>query len=249
MFTSPILAKIVLGIIAVVFLYSTFANFTYVKLSLAIVFIFLMKLILSEEIALLIHPRYFWLTKAAAVAIFAILFLCRKDHQKVRGIHFILLTILNLALVFSIFVEFKPLSSGAQGPSNFSINVSRLSREKRLTNFRTNTNNLTLEDWLSMFSIDPEPSRYTGKKVKVNGFYYENQDGQPAIGKYIISCCVADARIMGIWLTKPLNYNEDTWLELEGTLKEIELNGQRDIAIEVISTKQISAPKDPYATK
>lgn len=249
MFESAILAKIVFGLGSIVFLYSIFGNFSYVKLTLGIIFIFLMKLIISEEIALLIHPRYFWLTKAAALVIFGIIILCRKEKERLsRGI-MVMLTVLNIVLITCLFVKFKPLSAGSQGTSNLSVNIAQFSRNKRLTNFHTDTNTLGLQDWLSMFSVDPEPSRYAGKKIKVTGFYYSSTDGQPAIGQYVISCCAADARIMGIWLEKPLSYAPDTWLELEGTLKEININGQRDIAIEVTKEKQIPTPKDPYATK
>lgn len=249
MFESEILAKLVFGLGIIVFIYSIFGKFSYVKLTLGIVLIFLIKLVVSGELALLIHPRYFWLTKAAALVIFAVLILCRKEKEKLSRNVAVMLTILNIILVFSLFIKFKPLSASFQGPSNMNANNSELSRNKRLTNFRTDTSTLSIEDWLSMFNMDPEPSRYNGKKIKVTGFYYESGDGSPAIGKYVISCCAADARIMGIWLEKALNYAPNTWLEIEGTLKEVDIKGQRDIAIEVIKEKQIPTPKDPYATK
>lgn len=249
MFESTILAKLVFGLGAIVLVYSIFGNFSYVKFTLGVVFVFLMKLIISEEIALLIHPRYFWLTKAAALVVFAIIILCREEKEKLsRGIT-IMITVFNIVLISCLFVKFKPLSATSQGTNDLSVNIAQFSRTKKLTNFHTDTNSLGLQDWLTMFSVDPEPSRYAGKKIKVMGFYYESSDGHPAIGQYVISCCAADARIMGIWLEKPMNYPQDTWLELEGTLKEIDMNGQRDIAIEVTKETKIPTPKDPYATK
>lgn len=247
MFESVLIANIVFIIFGVLLLYSLIINFSIEQITLTVAFVFLLKLHVNQELNLLIHPRYFWLVYSALVVIY-ILIVLNKTKRKFPSKNKILLSLLNLIFIVGILADFQPLSSAAR-QSNFDTNnITQLSRDLRFTNFTQNTDDFQLEDWLTLFSLDPEPAKYESKEIKVEGFYFIDQSGEPMIAKYILSCCAADARIMGIWLADRLPYQSDQWVELSGTLTEIEMEGVRTIAIKVNEHKKIPTPDIPYVT-
>ena len=217
------------------------------KLTLILAAIFLTKLLMTNEVALLIHPRYFWMIKFSFVVIMIVLFFDRSQ-SKIKNKKLTIL--LNLFLIGGTLIELQPLSAFTESGQSLTTNynIDDYSKQKRTTNFSLNSEDLTLEDWITRFSLDPEPSHYTGQKVKVSGFYMTDATGRPMIARQIINCCAADARIIGIWLTKPLNYKENTWFEVEGTMSIIEEKDFRSVAIEVKKHQEIEPPDNPYVT-
>lgn len=210
--------------------------------------IFLGKLILTKELNLLIHPRYFWLVYIAAVIMAFFIFLPDKKHEHHKHNWFIYL--LGIFFIGGSLITLKPLSSSANAHQTSSdiINNTQYSRNKRLTSFTVNTEERSLIDWVTMFSLNPEPSKYEGQKIKVTGFYFLDENGDGLIARYAVSCCIADARILGIPLSEKLNYDSNTWLEISGNIQSAEKDGQRYSEIKVSSQQIIPTPDDPYIT-
>ncbi len=248
MFESPLLANIFFIVFGVMLLYSLVTNFTLEQVTLVVLFSFLTKLYISQELNLLIHPRYFWMVYSSLVFVY-FLILFNKSRPKITTQKKITFVLLNLIFILGTVIHFQPLSSASKQTNFDTTNISQFSRDLRFTNFNQNTEGFELEDWIAVFSIDPEPSKYQDNKIKVTGFYFLNSDGEPMIAKYILSCCAADARIMGVWLTESLPYDPDQWIEIEGTLQEIKIDDIRTIGIKIETHKDIPTPQDPYVTK
>lgn len=210
--------------------------------------IFLGKLIYSNELNLLIHPRYFWLVYIAIVIM--ALFIVAPDRSHQHQKHNWLIYLLAIFFISGSLVSLKPLSSSANAHQTSSdiVNNAQYSRNKRLTNFTVNTEERSLPDWVTMFSLNPEPSKYEGQKIKVTGFYFLDENGEALIARYAMSCCIADARILGIPLSEKLNYESNTWLEIAGTIQSAEKDGQRYAEIKVNNHQVIPTPDDPYIT-
>lgn len=96
-----------------------------------------------------------------------------------------------------------------------------------------------------------------GQEVELAGFIYEEEDFEPnqfVIGRYVITCCAADAEIYGI-LCKDMSvfdHKVNSWVKIKGTVektaymssydnKEIEM---AQIVIDEIES--IVSPEDPY---
>ncbi|HMR01627.1 MAG TPA: TIGR03943 family protein, partial [Candidatus Gracilibacteria bacterium] len=103
------------------------------------------------------------------------------------------------------------------------------------------------------FNQDPEPSQYEGEKAKVSGFVLKD-DNLPQnyfiIARFILSCCAADARPIGI----PVHFDparqtfeNDQWIELQGEFFTTELDGETVPAIELNRFENIPVPENPYA--
>ncbi|MBM4763156.1 TIGR03943 family protein [Bacillus sp. B15-48] len=100
-------------------------------------------------------------------------------------------------------------------------------------------------------AISRKPKEYIGKKIKVSGFVYKEEglDGnQLVLSRFLITHCVADASIIG-FLTEVKQASEieqDTWLEIEGTLDITSFNGVELPLIKANKWKVIEEPVEPY---
>ena len=86
--------------------------------------------------------------------------------------------------------------------------------------------------------LNSNMDKVIGSRIKISGFTIKDAsyitDGYFVIGKYIITCCVADAGIIGILVKQDdlKTVNDSSWYEIEGTITSIEDKfGQRAIAI------------------
>ncbi|MGP4070085.1 TIGR03943 family putative permease subunit [Halobacillus sp. B29] len=92
---------------------------------------------------------------------------------------------------------------------------------------------------------------YVGKEIITHGFVFR-EDSTPAnqfvVGRFGISCCVADGGVYGI-LVQGENleqFKNDTWVEIKGTLQKAEYNGWELPLIEPLEIKPIELPDEPY---
>lgn len=105
------------------------------------------------------------------------------------------------------------------------------------------------------------------QSYRLTGFGYKDPrlgKNQFVITRFVITCCIIDAQSIGIIAESPdaPNLKANTWLEVEGVLKEHTINDSNEIkpvynfqaaentAPYFIATKWkiISTPKAPYLT-
>lgn len=93
--------------------------------------------------------------------------------------------------------------------------------------------------------------RAIGKTIRVRGFVVKNASYVPdnlfAIGKYLISCCVADAGFGGYFAKSEDNslFKENGWYEIEGVLEyDMDTYGNKIPVIQVVHSKEISSKKE-----
>ena len=102
----------------------------------------------------------------------------------------------------------------------------------------------TYEYLSSYMNSKSEAYKQVGKTIRVRGFALKNDympEGYFAIGKYSISCCVADASFAGFISKYDTSKIEgDTWYEIEGVLaKGKTRDGYDMIYIDIINIKEI----------
>ncbi|KEI00764.1 TIGR03943 family protein [Clostridium botulinum] len=98
-----------------------------------------------------------------------------------------------------------------------------------------------------IFDIENNLNKYKGTKVAINGCVYKDssfKNDEFAIGRLMISCCVADAELVGLTCrysnTKDLKIN--SWIKVEGIL---DIDKNKPI-LKVISLTNIEKPKNIY---
>ena len=99
-------------------------------------------------------------------------------------------------------------------------------------------------------TYEPNAKKYVGKTIKVRGFALTEapflKEGYFAIGKYSITCCVADAAFIGFIAKYDITkIKKDTWYEIEGVLYQDKDKTNTDIvAVKVINIKEIDGTKE-----
>ena len=95
-------------------------------------------------------------------------------------------------------------------------------------------------------TFEPKAEKFTGQTIKVKGFALLNSnvlpDGYIALGKYVISCCAADASFTGFVVKNDGNQLiDDKWYEVQGVLEKGKASNNQDIMyIRIINAKEIN---------
>jgi uncharacterized repeat protein (TIGR03943 family) len=90
-----------------------------------------------------------------------------------------------------------------------------------------------------------------GKPVRVTRFVFRDEnmpDGVILLGRYTMTCCAADASVIGFFAAIPHSdqLKDGTWLEVEGGLSSTTVEGSSVSMIRVKTFKRVKPPKDPY---
>jgi uncharacterized repeat protein (TIGR03943 family) len=110
----------------------------------------------------------------------------------------------------------------------------------------------TTEEWVYQISQYPMKC-YEGKPIELSGFVFLSPD-KPLpdemfyLGRLAMSCCVIDARpfALPVKATTSEPYATDTWLQVNGKLEIVEINGSPQLVIAPSKVKKIDAPSNPY---
>lgn len=123
-----------------------------------------------------------------------------------------------------------------------------LEKMKKETFIQFDENNYA--DYLSVLEI--YPNELKGKRIRIKGFVFRDdpqlQKDEFVLSRFTVSCCAADATVVGIITKTPKapTFKEDQWMEVEGTLSTIRVYGFDQPLILLESSREVSRPKDPY---
>ena len=125
--------------------------------------------------------------------------------------------------------------------------VSKDYSEVDFKNVDFDVKNTTFAGLSDGITYNRNPEKLVGKTIRVRGFAVLNAeylpDGVFAIGKYLISCCAADAEVTGFMAVSDevSSLKENAWYEVEGVLELGEdTYGNQILMIRVLHYKKIS---------
>lgn len=176
------------------------------------------------------------------------------EHQHEAGrFAWLGLLILTIPVVVGFLVPPQPL--GANALENREINLGDLasiappsSNETRMGVIGGERN---IIDWLRSFQAEPDPAAFQGQEAHVIGFVYRDErfaEDSFMVGRFIVSCCVADAAPVGLIVQTPQagELASDQWIEVSGHFEQGEFDGFEMpvlIADEIVLT---DPPPQPY---
>ena len=217
----------------------------------------------SGKVQLLIHPDYAFLTLISGVTLLALgvaglaavttqkKFSSERINRGTKGE----LLIIIITIIGALLIQPAPLSTSTAMVRKSGLNddagISR--RVEPVARFIMNSKKRRLIEWVNLFNQDPDPSQYEGQKAKVSGFVLKDEDLPQdyfMIARFILSCCAADARPIGIPVRfdpSAQTFENDQWIELTGEFFTSELDGETIPAIELTNYKNIPVPENPYA--
>lgn len=85
-------------------------------------------------------------------------------------------------------------------------------------------------------------SNHIGQTIRYRGFVVNSKyvpKGYFAIGKYEISCCAADASLVGFISKYNKTLTDGKWVEVEGVLQNTKYNGKDIVVVDIINIKEI----------
>jgi uncharacterized repeat protein (TIGR03943 family) len=225
--------------------------------------ILLIKLWLTDQLFLLIHPNYKILTVLAGFVLIlfaAILAWQIKTKTLNSGSHQSLLlpqwssSLLIVTAILGLVISPRPFTSDTAVQRGLGEQINPI---RSVQSFRANSKSeeRSLLEWIRTLNVYPEPDAYQGQKVRVRGFVAypsELPDQFFLITRFVITCCAADVYPVSlpVKLTSGSreSYPRDRWLEIEGQMITETLDGRRQLTISADKLTPIPEPKNPYET-
>lgn len=106
-------------------------------------------------------------------------------------------------------------------------------------------------DWWRTFQASGDFSDVIGERAKVVGFVYHDEEypGEHFVAtRFVVSCCVADAAVVGMLVEWPDTgaLEEDQWVEISGTFAPSSLENWRYPILAAESITPVAVPQQPY---
>jgi uncharacterized repeat protein (TIGR03943 family) len=230
--------------------------------------ILLLKLWLTQELFLLIHPNYMWLTIIAAILLLVFagvegMRVAKRRRYFSAAQHATILlpslgsSLLLAVAILGLLISPRPFASdmALQRGVNETLRDTRSNPES----FRANRKpeDRTLIEWVRTLNVYPEPDAYNGQTANVTGFVVHPEtmaDNYFVVTRFVITCCAADAYPVGLpvkldglpEVSDRANFKVDQWVQVEGQMVTEELEGQRQLVIASSKITPIDRPKKPY---
>lgn len=172
------------------------------------------------------------------------------DHAKAGSTaSWLFLGVIAVPLVMGLAIPSKPLGADA---------VSELSSDVRSIGFTTSPTSViapesrNLLDWVRAFANSPDMTEFEGQQVTVLGFVYRDarfaDNNNFMVVRFTLSCCVADARPIGLIVEPPDGqmFDQDTWVDVVGTITIRNMDGVDTPVIVPTSIQPTTEPDQPY---
>ncbi|WP_027308347.1 TIGR03943 family protein [Caloramator sp. ALD01] len=219
---------------------------------LFLLFLILSILNITGKIFYFLHPRLFIYSIFASVMLF-ILFLFEvyklfkeKHHHyhKIRILpYFIFLIFIFVAGTYEFENASQNIAQNKEANFTFPIKTAGRVLGDGLTEVK-NSNYLDVMDELHK-NLD----RYEGREIVIDGFVFKDKsfnENQFVVARMLITCCAADAQIIGLMVEGENNLKENEWVRVEGVIKKGVYNGEIIPVIKCKGVKLIEKPKEEY---
>ena len=227
----------------------------YKALLLILLAIFFAQKYVSGKLYFYIAPRFGWL----AVLSMALLIILAGAYRLVdttpngqtsdsgSAATFVILAI---PLLLGTLVPSQPLGASAVSSRGVSTDVA-FAADSEAGRLTVVPSQRTVLDWVRVMSEDEDPGSLDGQEADIVGFVYRDvrfADDQFMVGRFAITCCVADALAIGVVVTTEdaQEYTQDTWVRVHGTFRRGEVEGQPIPVLSVTEIERIQQPEQPY---
>ena len=104
-----------------------------------------------------------------------------------------------------------------------------------------------LTEWVRLLRSQPDPDLVNGNPVKISGFVWNREGGEPLIARLTVRCCLADATPAGLPVAWPPDSEPkaNQWLAIEGRIAIENRDGERQAVVVPESIRSIERPERP----
>jgi putative membrane protein len=173
------------------------------------------------------------------------------DHHTAIDLPRASLLILSLPLIIGLAAPEQPLNTSSLATRGVALSAPMSISSKNSDVLAVQEDSRTILDWVKLFNYESDPSMHIGEDVTVIGFVYHDPrlpEGQFMVSRFIITCCVADAFAIGMPVDWPqeTQFEDNTWIQVQGSLDEAQIGGQTVPMVHATSIETIPAPEQPY---
>jgi uncharacterized repeat protein (TIGR03943 family) len=212
--------------------------------------ILLVKLWLTNQLLILIHPNYVLLAVLATLGLLVIGVAELRRKNKKNNFSWGSAVLLGTALI-ALLVPPRAFASDKaihRSVEDFGSLHARLSPQSFRGSNRPEQR--TLLEWVRTLAAYPEPDAYAGQPAKVTGFVVKSEDlpaGVFLLTRFVITCCAADVYPVSLPVkSETQEWQNDRWLAVEGKMFTLEIAGSRKLAIAAEKITPIPEPPNPY---
>jgi uncharacterized repeat protein (TIGR03943 family) len=229
--------------------------------------VFLLYKIVSGTLYFYINQRFLWLSALGGLTFLLLAYYAwprhaaeehgseaehndRTDHEHSERSRWTLF-VLALPLLLGFLVPAKPLDSSALASRGLTTNALVGSANQQQVQLDQPSDQRTVLDWVRAFNYASDPSSLTGQHADVIGFVYHDDrlpDNQFLVGRFAITCCVADAFAVGVIVQSDdaQSWAGNTWVHVVGAVQVGKLDDAPLPLIVADSIKEVPVPPQPY---
>lgn len=170
------------------------------------------------------------------------------DHGESRSIW--PLALVALPLILGIAIPPTPLGASAVSARGMATGIAVAADEtaSTLTIIPSERNIL---DWVRAMNEDPDPAALAGQEADIVGFVYRDvrfADDQFMVGRFTLTCCVADALAIGVVVqaNDAAEFPADSWVRVTGTFESGTLDGDSLPVLVATDVTPVQQPEQPY---
>lgn len=226
--------------------------------AILLVGIYLLKVAALDKLGYYAHPRFHLFTIVMAIIAVAgllggLIYRYRNsDHhheeKQIEPSLLIQIVIIVVPAIIGLLTEPAVLSSATAINRSGSTPVSTDDTDS----ISFNSLEYDIFEWALIQLDEPDLSQHVGKEANVSGFIidaFPEHSDLLRLARFRISCCAIDATPVSIVVNIP-NWREelraDQWLEIEGAMNTVNINGKEELVIETETYTNIEIPNDPY---
>ncbi len=161
------------------------------------------------------------------------------------------LILMIIPLILGVLIPPQPLSTSSLNTRGMSLSAPVSIGQQSIQTMDITPDDRTVLDWIKLFNYETDLSTYMGKPANVIGFVYHDprlNTDQFMVGRFVITCCAADAFAIGIAVNWPesVNLEDNTWVNVKGTVDVMTIDGRKVPVIHAQEVNPIQAPEQPY---
>lgn len=161
------------------------------------------------------------------------------------------IVILSVPLLLGLLVPERPLSTQALDARGMTLFAPASLNASSDGIVEVAPADRTVLDWVKIFNYEPDVTAYLQQPANVTGFVYHDPrlgDGRFMVGRFAVTCCVADAFAIGMAVDWPDSAGlvENTWVNVKGPVDVITVEGRQVPLILAEKVEAVATPKEPY---
>lgn len=156
-----------------------------------------------------------------------------------------------LPVILGLAVPPRPLGASALDNREVVLSVESSALPAAVQAAAKSAQERNMLDWWRSFQATSDYASFTNQEATVIGFVYRDpqyEEGHFLATRFVVSCCVADAAVVGLVVRWPeaVTLADDTWVEVRGKFVPSTLDNWKPPLLVAEAVTPIDTPAQPY---